>query len=288
DSVEILGLSTGLVGEELQLEVKVLPEDAEFSSVTWSVNLNTLATINNAGLLSLLRSGTVVVTVNVDGLTATKEITINKVVASVNDNNYGSIQAAINAAVADDVIYIKAGTYSESFTINKSNLSFYPEGGVVVLTGLINFAQNLQNIKISGFEFTGAAQIKSTGTLKGFDFEYNYVHDLTLTPNAYAPVNRINVNAFIQFYRLADQDLFGDINIRYNEFEDIAADIISLDRTMVNTVINIEENIIRNFGVSAIRFDGGYNNGTYNIINITFVNDELSAGSAITFRPFAP
>src|SRR5690606_33733271 len=148
--------------------------------------------------------------------------------------------------------------------INKSNLTFQPEADKrVVLTNLINIASNLENITVTGFEFSGNAQFKSTGTLKGFYFANNHVYDLTLTPNAYAPVNRINVNAFIQFYRLVDSDLFGDINIEWNTFENIASDIISLDRTMVNTEINILNNQFLNFGVSAIRFDGGYNNGTY-------------------------
>src|SRR5690606_16546109 len=234
DSVEILGPSTGLVGDDLELTVQILPLDAEYDEVTWSVNINAFANVND-GLLTLKRTGTVLVTVSVDGKTATKEVTIQSVVASLNGTNYGSMQAAINAAISGDTIIIKEGTHNESFTINKSNLTLEPEADKkVVLTNLINIATNLQNITITGFEFTQNAQFKSTGTLKGFNFTHNHIYDLTLTPNAYAPVNRINVNAFIQFYRLADSDLFGDINIESNIFENIEADIISLDRTMVN------------------------------------------------------
>lgn len=55
---------------------------------------------------------------------------------------------------------------------------------------------------------------------------------------------------------------------------------------MVNVEINIKYNEFRNFEISVICFDGGYNNGIYNIINNFFENDELGVYLVIIFRVY--
>ncbi|SKC48261.1 Ig-like domain (group 2), partial [Acholeplasma oculi] len=288
ESFEITGPSTGLVGETITLEVTVSPTDATYQAIDWTVNLNSLASVED-GVVTLKRTGKVLVTATINGVSDTFEITIQEAVAMIGDVSYASIQDAISAAVANDTITIKGGTYGDIIQVNKSNISFVPAlNERVIFTNLIQLSDNLVNISFVGFEFTLNAQIKSAGTLKGFEFKQNLVYDTLLTGSGYLPVSRTNVNAFIQFYKLAGANLFGDIHIENNIFTNIQSDIISLDRTMENSEINIRFNEFRNFAISAIRFDGGYNNGTYNIIDNLFMNDELSGFSAITFRAIAP
>ncbi|PII03729.1 Ig-like domain-containing protein [Acholeplasma laidlawii] len=288
ESIEITGSSAGFIGDTINLTVTASPEGAQLPVVIWSVNISAYATVEN-GVVTLHRQGTVLVTATVNGISATHEITVQKVAAQIGSVNYGTIQDAITAASDSDTIVIFGGTHNEVLNITKSNLNFVPkENEQVILTNVINLTGNLENISFTNLEFTLDAQIKSTGTLKGFTFKNNLVYDTNLAGTTYAPISRINVNAFIQFYRLAGTNLFGDIHIEDNVFTNIKSDIISLDRTMVNAEINIKYNEFRNFEISAIRFDGGYNNGTYNITNNLFENDELGAYSAITFRAYAP
>ncbi|HHW79356.1 MAG TPA: hypothetical protein GX742_00980, partial [Acholeplasmataceae bacterium] len=290
ETIEITGESKGFVGDEITLTATVLPEDADDKTVTWDVNVSAFATVED-GVVTLLRPGKVLVYVTSGDVSVEFEITIQTVAATIGENIFATIQDAIDAAEENDVITVLAGTHNEALTINKSNISFVPETGKeVTLTNLITIApdDSLENISFSNFNFTGDAQFKSIGILKGFEFRNNYVYDTNLEASAYAPINRLNINAFIQFYRLANGDLFGDIFIEDNVFENVQSDIISLDRTMADTQISIMNNEFRNYGITAIRFDGGWNNGVYNIKNNIFENDELSAFSAITFRAISP
>jgi uncharacterized protein YjdB/N-acetylmuramoyl-L-alanine amidase CwlA len=288
ESITISGLNQGLVGQDIQLTAEVLPLNTTNKEVTWQVDITSFAQVTN-GTVGLIRAGVVTITATVGDVSTTHVITIKNPVAMINNVYYESIQSAIDAAVKDDVIVVLAGTHDESLTINKSDISFVSQvDKAAILTKKIALGSDLVNISFNDFSFTGDAQITSKGTLTGFTFENNHVYDTNLVATPYAPVNRIDVNAFIQFYRLASSDIFGDIYINNNLFENIQSDIISLDRTKVGTEINITNNEFRNFEISAIRFDGGYNNGTYNITGNNFENDELQAFSAITFRAYAP
>lgn len=288
ESIVITGSNSGFIGDTITLEAEVLPIDTTDKTVTWSVNINAYATVEN-GVVTLLREGVVEVTATVGTVSTTHEITIESVNALIGTVGYSTIQGAIDTALDNDVIIIKEGSYNEVLTINKSNLTFVnEENSNVTLTNLITIESGVENIIFDGFNFTADAQFKSVGTLKGFTFRNNHVYETNLAASAYYPINRIDVNAFIQFFATAGANVFGDINILNNTFEMINSDIISIARTMANTEINITGNTFMNFGVSAIRFDGGYNNGTYNITNNEFSNDELGSSSAITFRAFAP
>src|SRR5690606_5218147 len=110
--------------------------------------------------------------------------------------------------------------------------------------------------------------------------------DLTVG-SGYLPNSRVNVNAIIQLYRLADTNVFGDITIENNIFDGIQSDIISIDRTAAGREINIRFNQFLNYQLSAVRFDGGYNNGTLNIEENLFRNDVKGGQNAILFRAYS-
>ncbi len=287
----VSGVSAGLVGDVITLEASVLPAEAAYrvDQVLWSVNIDALASVTSAGVVTLKKQGKVVVTARIDDRVLNFEIFISsEPVAKIGDVGYPTIQAAIDAAVDNDVITILPGTHNEALSIEKSNISFT---GIVgkksILTNVIFIDSGLENISFTHLSFTGDAQIKKTsGTLSGFTFKNNHVYDTNLEASTYLPINRRNINAFIQTYTLSGGNVHGDFYIEDNIFENIQSDIISIDRTWNGKVIDIKNNVFRNFGVSAIRFDGGYNHGTYNIIGNTFENDVLGASSAITFRAY--
>src|SRR5690554_3171553 len=286
EDIEIIGANEGFVRDDIQLEVKVLPEGAENQEINWELNASAFA-INDNGLLTLMHKGTLIVTVTVGDISKTHEIVIKEAVAKIGDNKFETIEDAILEAEDNDTIEILKDI-NEKFTINKSNLNLKGVNQNITLTNVITLSTNIENIKIENLTFTGNAQITKVGTLKGFTFENNIIFDTNLEPSQYAPNSRIDVNAIIRLYTGSGANQVGDITITNNKFYNIKSDIISIDRTMANTEINISNNEFKNFGVGAIRIDGGYNNGTYNIKSNNFENDELSAYSAIIFRAYAP
>ena len=288
ESITITGANIGLKGDVITLEATLLPEEAQYNPITWRVNIDAFATVEN-GVVTLLRKGEIVVTVSAGGMQQTHEITINNPVAMIGEVAYPSIQMAIDAATATDIIKVLPGIYNEALTINKSDVSITGlEDKKAILTNKISIGENLENISFTNLSFTGDAHIrKPAGTLKGFTFKNNHVYDTNLEASAYKPITRLRINAFIEMYTFAGTNIHGNFYIEDNIFENIQSDIMSIDRTMVDTVIDIKNNLFKNYGVSVVKFDGGYNNGTYNIINNTFENDELSAYAAINFRAYS-
>jgi uncharacterized repeat protein (TIGR02543 family) len=211
-------------------------------------------------------------------------------VAYIDDVGYLTIAEALADAAEGDTILLAAGEHVNEFRVEIDNLTFkpYDANEQVILKSLITFKNNLKGVKFEGLEFTANAQLHAPDGIDDFVFINNKVYDLDLVPTAYAPTSRIDVNSFIRFYKLAGSNIVGNVTIEHNKFENIDADIISMDRTK-DKEINIRYNEFNNFVNSAIRFDGGYNNGTYNIVGNTFKHDTAGENkNAILFRAFAP
>ena len=127
----------------------------------------------------------------------------NPVRNTTQNTYFCTIQSAIDAATANDVIVVPAGTYAESLNINKAlsilgpNASTSPNGGSRVAEAIINLSTgtrsiyiNASNITIKGFEIInsanagaimGGAQIQgiSYNTPTNIVIEKNYMHDLS-------------------------------------------------------------------------------------------------------------
>lgn len=60
----LLNLSSveGKEGEQIQIDATVLPEDATDKTIEWSSSDENIATVDNSGLISLLKKGTAVIT----------------------------------------------------------------------------------------------------------------------------------------------------------------------------------------------------------------------------------
>ena len=116
--LKLLGSSAGFIGDTINLTVTASPEGAQLPVVIWSVNISAYATVEN-GVVTLHRQGTVLVTATVNGISATHEITVQKVAAQIGSVNYGTIQDAITAASDSDTIVIFGGTHNEVLNITK-------------------------------------------------------------------------------------------------------------------------------------------------------------------------
>ena len=286
-SFSITGDTTGGISDEVLLTLVAVPPYYEFSEVTWTSSDETKAIVVN-GVVTLLAVGDVVITAKVGDLTATHNINITaKVAAKIGAIEYATIQAAIDAATAGDIINVNHGTFNEALVIDKPITLKGFVGKHSILTNKITINNGVNGVTIDGFDMTGKAQIYNAGILENFKFINNYVYDTDLEATAYSPNVRTDVNAIIQIYALSGTNLVGGITIEHNVFSNIKSDIISISRTKVDMEIIIRHNAFLNYGVGAIRFDGGYNNGTYTITNNMFENDVKQAETAILFRAYS-
>lgn len=69
---------TLIEGETLQLKATVSPDDAEYDGISWSTSDATIATVSNTGLVTAVTEGTVTITAEVGGKTASCAFTIEK------------------------------------------------------------------------------------------------------------------------------------------------------------------------------------------------------------------
>ncbi len=126
----------------------------------------------------------------------------NPIQNTTQNTYFCTIQSAINAANANDVIQVPAGTYAESLNINKAlsilgpNANISPNGGSRATEAIINLSTgtrsiyiNASNITIKGFEIINSANagaIMAGSGISGIShstptnivIEKNYMHDL--------------------------------------------------------------------------------------------------------------
>ena len=58
------------VGERLQLNVEIFPEDTTYKTVTWTSREPEIASVDSNGLVTAIKKGSSVITAEIDGLTA--------------------------------------------------------------------------------------------------------------------------------------------------------------------------------------------------------------------------
>lgn len=210
--------------------------------------------------------------------------------AFINDEEYQSInEAALNASIGDTIL-IAGGIHDIDIDVNVNNLTFKHKDDEeeAIITSKISLKVGLNGVTFDGLSFTDNATIHSPGKIDNFVFINNKVYDSTLIPSEYYPKNRIDVNAFIRLYASGGENIVGNVTIKDNEFSNIKADVISLARTSVGSSMILKDNTFNNIVNSAIRFDGGYNNGTYKITHNTFTNDiDLENLAVIVFRAYS-
>lgn len=210
--------------------------------------------------------------------------------AYIGDKEYQSINLAVEDAIDGDIILLADEVHDMDVLVNVNNLTFKPKNpeDEVVITAKFTLVGGLNGVTFDGLYFTDNAQIHAPGVIDNVVFINNKVYDLTIEPSGFLPANRVDVNAFIRFYTIEGTNIVGNVTITDNEFSDIKSDIISLARTSIGKAIILKDNLFTNIEMSAIRFDGGYNNGTYTIEGNKFANDEDVPNTAvIVFRAYS-
>ncbi|MDD4166901.1 MAG: hypothetical protein PHN29_07765, partial [Endomicrobiaceae bacterium] len=99
----------------------------------------------------------------------------------VGKNAFTKLEDALAAAPEDTTIYVLDGTYPDSATVTKNNVTIRGDGGVI--TGTINVKTGVSGLIINDLKFTNAGQvlIDIKGGVSDFTFKNNYVYDTTAT-----------------------------------------------------------------------------------------------------------
>ncbi len=173
-------------------------------------------------------------------------VTYNSLNLVFGQNAFASLTDAYNAAVEGAKIYLVPGTYSDSLTINKNNITILsgnykldPNSAVrsdeAILTGTITLAANLKDFTLKGLKFINEAKIinvvGSAGTgsnvatnIDGFKFMYNVVE-----------TNLASGKGFIYFVE-ASSSYSRNLEFSYNKFSTTNAS------TTLDSIIYIDNN----------------------------------------------
>ena len=186
ESIEVEGVTTISVREELQLKATVVPERAD-QSVIWSSSNPEIATVSEEGLVKALQAGDVVITVKsavdetvlkelsftigaeeeynrllfyVDPSYTNKgeKVTVDGVEYTVGQNLQSNLRDAIKAADAGAKIYVAAGRYEEAIDFCQS-VYVIGAGEDSVLAGKITLASELDGFGFENLKFTEGAGI---------------------------------------------------------------------------------------------------------------------------------
>ena len=186
--------------------------------------------------------------------------------------------------------YVAAGEYG-GFTLDKENFELIgpnagkdPSGARLtpaVITGTISIASTAKNVTINGFDFTGEGTVVSENSVHGITLCYNSAYSTNLVAASNWTHERYKIKEAI-FYLVASDNALDiciyDINIHHNKFESVSETNVMVARC-VN--VSITDNVFHNFGMDAVRSEGGYNRGLWTIENNKFENDTLSGMNGV-------
>ena len=244
------------------------------------------ATINDSGLVTAIKAGSVVIkAVAQDSGQFTAEFTISiaAISVSIGENNYLTLEEALAAAQENDVIELGAGTYTSAITLDKSNITL--KGNGTVLANTVTIADGVDGLTITGFKFSDKGTVISpekadaTG-LKNITFDNVVYRKAKSADDAsihfYVPCENFKfinsefnfvTNRGIRFEKpihnlVIDNCIFVNAESNYDTIR--AMDLIDGDVQITNNIIDTCcQTLIQ------LRFIG---TGTYNVLNNQFKN----------------
>ena len=200
------------------------------------------------------------------------------------EDHFDTITEALAAAKDGDTIKLVAGEYTENITISVPNLTILgPNAGIsansndrtseAVMKGVITVTSQGQGLTIDGLSFTGDAKVKygESVTYDGFNFLNNKVYDTTVSAKAWDE-SRYTLPGFIQF-TMASGGTAKNIQIFNNSFVNVSEVNVLLNRSYNVTV---DGNVFKDFGLDAVRTEGGYVYGILSFTNNVF--EQTTAG----------
>lgn len=154
--------------------------------------------------------------------------------------------AAINAGIAYDILYIKAGVYNESFTTNKTlGTSFISVGGMAVFERVVgtqqiharpNYPHYFENIQWKGGNGVGCMYLKSFNNAPSVDASLYFkgcIFGDQLTNNADNAVSVLDVGTVV-FEDCIGQNVARD-GFNYHALNGFSPNIIEINCTTLNT-----------------------------------------------------
>ncbi|MDI3236409.1 DUF5011 domain-containing protein [Exiguobacterium antarcticum] len=124
-TIEIVNLSTMKTGKTQQLTATIYPSDATNQKVTWTSSNESIATVDENGLLKTLSEGTVTISAAADGVNTSKTLTVSDQ-PNVSMNAYGSV--IINSLIKGLSINLYNAEPSEQVFIEK--IEIYENGSL--------------------------------------------------------------------------------------------------------------------------------------------------------------
>ncbi len=179
--------------------------------------------------------------------------------------SYCSLQAAINAATAGDVLSVSAGTFAENVVVNKALTINGPNAGLAcgarVAEAVISPASGVpvtisaDNVTLNGFEITAPSSYYAVtlNNRSGVTVSYNNIHDigsgLSGGGQVHAIINQVGSGATSNV-SITDNCLNNIASSSLSGWSASAIGILQSTSTGVLTGLNIERNTISNVQVN--------------------------------------
>ena len=149
EEVFIMGPSSVEVGSVIDLEATISPESAQGKKVTWTVDDDTIATIDKDGKLTGVKAGKVVVTATAQKKEGTKEVTVvAPVVSPTSVAVNGDDEVLIGSTITLTAVPTPSGSYAATvWTSSNANIATVNSSGVVtgVAKGNVTISAKIGN-----------------------------------------------------------------------------------------------------------------------------------------------
>ena len=250
-------------------------------SGTYTYSWNT-SPIQTTATATGLVAGTYEVTVtDLNGCTAITNVTVSSSTTTGPVHNlnsglsYCTIQSAIDAATAGDVITVDAGTYNEDVTINKTLKITGAEAATTKITGpiggsgsTVSIAAN--NVEISGFTITRDGNNTTDWNDPNLNAAGIAIQGTTITGAS------IHDNIFMGNRTGIDINSSSGHTIHNNVITDNRTGLIFRNQT--DNITFVENEVTDNWTVGILFLDasGGTNSPLQTALNSTFFNNNIS------------
>ena len=205
----------------------------------------------------------------------------NTITVGASGSDYTTIQAAVNASSAGDIIMVNNGTYNESVDLSLAagNLTIRATNNLgATVNGGVNPAFAVSTLKTANFEISGFNLNANTGMLTGVLYFVNLDGNLIVKNNVF--VSGFGGNAIQLENSSANMSAFIHNNTASSPFDN--KDFIKFTNTGGNVNLVVDSNIASGFQDDAVEVSLEASNATaiVRVTNNTFT-DWIASGQGI-------